>query len=111
MTPIGTRKAQLEARLKQLQRRLAGIEAELDSHDEKDWEELAVEREGDEVLLEDPGWLSFEPMVRLTGATPVPFPLREENGFCVDPADLASRITPRITRLEVVAGRFLSTAA
>lgn len=50
MTPIGTRKAQLEARLKQLQRRLAGIEAELDSHDEKDWEELAVEREGDEVL-------------------------------------------------------------
>lgn len=50
MTPISTRKAQLEARLKQLQRRLAGIEAELDSHDEKDWEELAVEREGDEVL-------------------------------------------------------------
>jgi RNA polymerase-binding transcription factor DksA len=50
MTPVGTRKAQLEARLAQLQGRLAGIEAELDSHDEKDWEELAVEREGDEVL-------------------------------------------------------------
>jgi RNA polymerase-binding transcription factor DksA len=26
------------------------IESELDAHDEKDWEELAIEREGDEVL-------------------------------------------------------------
>src|SRR5574343_737375 len=50
MTPVGVRKQALEARLAQLQGRLAGIEAELDSHDEKDWEELAVEREGDEVL-------------------------------------------------------------
>ena len=30
--------------------RLHGIEDELDSHQSKDWEELAVEREEDEVL-------------------------------------------------------------
>lgn len=50
MKPISTRKTELVARLAQLQGRLAGIEAELDSHDSKDWEDLATEREGDEVL-------------------------------------------------------------
>jgi len=50
MKPISIRKAELEARMAQLQGRLAGIEAELESHDAKDWEDLATEREGDEVL-------------------------------------------------------------
>jgi aspartate/methionine/tyrosine aminotransferase len=56
---------------------------------------LAIVDAGDEVLLEDPGWLSFDPMIRLAGATPVPFPIRPENDFRLDPADLTSRITPR----------------
>jgi len=50
MTSIPKRKAQLLARLQELQGRLDAVEAELDSHDAKDWEELATEREGDEVL-------------------------------------------------------------
>lgn len=50
MKPISSRKTELEARLALLQGRLAGIEAELDSHEAKDWEDLATEREGDEVL-------------------------------------------------------------
>lgn len=50
MTTTADRKEQLQARLADLQARLEHIEAELDSHDEKDWEEAAVEREGDEVL-------------------------------------------------------------
>lgn len=50
MKPISIRKAELEARLALLRGRLAGIEAELDSHESKDWEDLATEREGDEVL-------------------------------------------------------------
>lgn len=50
MTSLETRREQLEARLADLQGRLAGIEAELDSHNAADWEELATEREGDEVL-------------------------------------------------------------
>ncbi len=50
MIAISQRKAQLEARLAELQARIDGIENELDSHNSPDWEELATEREGDEVL-------------------------------------------------------------
>lgn len=50
MIAIQTRKAQLEARLADLTGRLSAIEAELESHHAADWEELATEREADEVL-------------------------------------------------------------
>ena len=50
MTPTATRKAQLQSRLAELKGRLDSIEQELDSHQSQDWEELATEREGDEVL-------------------------------------------------------------
>ncbi|MCB1358373.1 MAG: TraR/DksA family transcriptional regulator [Maritimibacter sp.] len=40
----------LETRLAELQDRLQEIDEALDSHQSKDWEELATEREGDEVL-------------------------------------------------------------
>jgi RNA polymerase-binding transcription factor DksA len=45
-----TRKALLEDRLVELGERLEAIGDELLTHQESDWEELAVEREGDEVL-------------------------------------------------------------
>ncbi len=44
------RKVQLTARLRDLEARLEAIESELDSHQSKDWEDLATERETDEVL-------------------------------------------------------------
>lgn len=44
------RKLALEARLAELDTRLGAIEEELDSHQNPDWDELAVEREVDEVL-------------------------------------------------------------
>lgn len=47
---LAARKAQLLARLTELDARLQGIEDELKSHQSKDWEELATEREQDEVL-------------------------------------------------------------
>lgn len=50
MKDISERKAQMEARAADLRERMQHIEEELDSHDSKDWEELATEREGDEVL-------------------------------------------------------------
>jgi RNA polymerase-binding transcription factor DksA len=50
MTSLKARKTQLEARLADLKGRMAGIEAELDSHNAPDWEDLATERESDEVL-------------------------------------------------------------
>lgn len=48
--PIPARKAQLLKRLGELGARLEAIEEELDSHQNRDWEDLATEREGDEVL-------------------------------------------------------------
>lgn len=50
MTSDTTRKAQLERRLADLAARLQGIETELESHNAQDWEEMATERETDEVL-------------------------------------------------------------
>ncbi|MBN8630192.1 MAG: TraR/DksA family transcriptional regulator [Rhodobacterales bacterium] len=49
-TPIPDRKAQLLKRLSELGARLEAIEEELDSHQNRDWEDLATERESDEVL-------------------------------------------------------------
>jgi RNA polymerase-binding transcription factor DksA len=48
--PLATRKAMLEGRLIELGARLEAIDGELSAHHDPDWEELAVEREGDEVL-------------------------------------------------------------
>lgn len=50
MTDTAAMKTLLETRRAELTARLTGIEAELESHEAKDWEEQAVEREGDEVL-------------------------------------------------------------
>ncbi|HEY0095362.1 MAG TPA: aminotransferase class I/II-fold pyridoxal phosphate-dependent enzyme, partial [Archangium sp.] len=36
---------------------------------------------GDEVLLPDPGWPSYEGAARVCGARPVPYPLRRETGY------------------------------
>ncbi|MES2916950.1 MAG: TraR/DksA family transcriptional regulator [Pseudomonadota bacterium] len=49
-TPVSARKRALEQRLAELGVRLEAIDEELDSHLNPDWEELATEREGDEVL-------------------------------------------------------------
>lgn len=49
-TDIATRKDQLLARLADLQGRLTKIETELESHQTQDWDDLATEREEDEVL-------------------------------------------------------------
>ena len=50
MLSVTARKHQLETRLADLTTRLTAIDAELDTHQNADWEELATEREGDEVL-------------------------------------------------------------
>lgn len=49
-TPVDQRRAALEARLAELGARLEAIEEELDSHHDPDWQDLATQREGDEVL-------------------------------------------------------------
>lgn len=44
------RRQELEQRKAQLLERIDQIEDEFESHEAKDWEEMATEREGDEVL-------------------------------------------------------------
>ncbi|MCR9152113.1 MAG: TraR/DksA C4-type zinc finger protein [Rhodobacteraceae bacterium] len=80
MTTVADRKAQLEARRDDLNRRMQEIDAELDSHDSKDWEELATERETDEVL-EDLG-LSAQQELRMIDAALGRIEAGEY-GFCV----------------------------
>ncbi|MCF6317624.1 MAG: TraR/DksA C4-type zinc finger protein [Marinosulfonomonas sp.] len=50
MDDFSKRRTVLESRLQELDVRLHQIGDELDSHNSKDWEELATEREEDEVL-------------------------------------------------------------
>mgnify|MGYP003587440325 FL=1 len=50
---------------------------------------------GDEVLVGDPMYATYEGLIAQTGARMVPVPLRPERGFRIDPADVEARITPR----------------
>jgi arginine:pyruvate transaminase len=50
---------------------------------------------GDEILLGDPMYATYEGLIAQTGATMVPVPLRPEHGFRMQVADVVARITPR----------------
>ncbi len=50
---------------------------------------------GDEVLVGDPMYATYEGVIMAHGATAVPVPLRPEHGFRMQAADVAARVTPR----------------
>ncbi len=50
---------------------------------------------GDEVILPDPMWTEIAENIRLGGGTPVPVPLRAENGYQYDAAEIEAAVTPR----------------
>ncbi|HRJ70169.1 MAG TPA: pyridoxal phosphate-dependent aminotransferase [Beijerinckiaceae bacterium] len=56
---------------------------------------------GVEILYPDPGFPIYRSMIEFTGATPVPVPIREANGFAFSAEETLSLITPR-TRLLIV---------
>ena len=56
---------------------------------------------GDDVLLPDPYFPTYKAVINFCGVNPIYVPLREENGFRMDPDDIRSRITDR-TRLIIV---------
>ena len=56
---------------------------------------------GAEILYPDPGFPIYRSMIEFTGATPVPIPIREENGFAFSAEETLSLITPR-TRLMIL---------
>jgi aspartate/methionine/tyrosine aminotransferase len=60
---------------------------------------LALVDNGDEVLIEDPGWLGFSSIVNLAGATPIPVPVHENNNFHINVDDIRERITSRTRAL------------
>ncbi len=56
---------------------------------------LALVGPGDEVVLEDPGYLGFEPLIRLVGARPVPVALGADDGFRLPLARIRAALTDR----------------
>ena len=60
---------------------------------------LGLVEEGDEVLMPDPAWVSYEPLVELAGGTVVRVPATLESGFRMTPEAVAERVTPRTRML------------
>ena len=56
---------------------------------------LALIEAGDEVILPNPGFPTYESMVRFAGGKPVPISLREELGFRLDTKELETLLGPR----------------
>ncbi len=62
---------------------------------------MATVDQGDEVLVLDPAWVSYDPMVRLAGGIPVHVPLRPEDNFHITEAQLSAHLTSR-TRMVIL---------
>jgi aspartate aminotransferase len=56
---------------------------------------LATINEGDEVLMPNPSWVTYEPCVQLAGGRAVPVTTTDENQFRFLPDDVAELITPK----------------
>jgi len=50
---------------------------------------------GDEVIIPDPCYVSYNPCVVLAGGTPIMVPTNEQNNFEIGAADIEARITSR----------------
>ncbi len=60
---------------------------------------LALLEPGDEVIYPNPGFPTYESMIRFLGAVPVPMPLVEERGFSVDVNRLRDSLNDRTRML------------
>lgn len=56
---------------------------------------LALVEKGDEVVIPDPAWVSYEPVVELAGGKVVRVPATLETDFRMTPEALAEHLTPR----------------
>ena len=56
---------------------------------------------GCEILYPNPGFPIYESTIRLSGAKPIPIPLREQNGFAFSAEEVLSKINER-TRLIIL---------
>lgn len=55
--------------------------------------------EGDEILVPEPSYVSYSPIVRLAGGTPVPLKCTAENDFILTPEIIEKAITERTKAL------------
>jgi methionine aminotransferase len=56
---------------------------------------------GDEVIMFDPSYDAYDPIVRLAGGVPVHIPLQANQGFLIDWEELARKITPKTRAIMV----------
>ena len=56
---------------------------------------------GDEVIMFDPSYDAYDPIVRLAGGVPVHIQLKASEGFRIDWAELARKITPQTRAIMV----------
>ncbi len=61
----------------------------------------AILDEGDEAIYPNPGYPIYESAIKISGATPVPMPLLEENGFAFDRKEFEKLVTPK-TKLIII---------
>ena len=59
----------------------------------------AILEEGDQVIIPSPYWVSYPPMVALTGATPIIVETHEQSDFKMTIDDFRKAITPRTKAL------------
>ncbi len=50
---------------------------------------------GDEILIAEPCFVSYQPCAYIAGGTPVSIPLKEENEFRITPEEIEEKITPK----------------
>ena len=56
---------------------------------------------GDEVLIVEPSFVAYSPIVTVSGGTPIPIPTKAENSFRLTAQELKEKITPK-TKLLVL---------
>ena len=59
----------------------------------------AVTNPGDEIIIPQPSYVCYEPIVRMAGGVPIIIETKAENDFKVTPAELRGAISPRTKAL------------
>ncbi len=57
---------------------------------------------GDEVIVQDPRYTSYDDAIELAGGRMISVPTREEDAFDLDPAEVERRLTPRSKALLMI---------
>jgi aspartate aminotransferase len=62
---------------------------------------MALLNPGDEVLVPQPHWVSYMPMVKIAGAKGIPIPVKKEEGFKLLAESVEEKVTPK-TRILII---------